>query len=114
MYPAPGPRTLAEVRAELACVDRELVTLLGVRLRLARSAIRLRLDVGEPLTDRAQERQVRARVKQWAADSGVPTELADRLFQEIIRHGKASTMRPVPTAGSSRVRSVRSIRTAPM
>ncbi len=96
----PGSKSLAELRAELARVDREIVRLVSARLRLARSAIRLRLEAGESVTNRVQERLVRDRAHRWAIELGVSPELIDRLFRDVVQCGKAGaqSLRSGPSA----------------
>ena len=88
--PSPG---LNELRDELARIDREVVELLAERLKVARRAIRLRVAAGEGVTNRTQERLVRERARRWAVERGVSPELADRVFRELIRCGKAGSRR---------------------
>jgi len=103
------PRALVDLRAELARIDRELVELLGARLRVARRAIRVRVSAGEAITNRAQERQVRDRAHRWAIELRIPPELVDRLFRELIQCGKAgvgSYERSVPRTRTLRAPSL--------
>jgi chorismate mutase len=96
----PSP-SLSDLRSELAHVDRELVGLLARRLRVARTAIRMRVASGEPVTDRVQERRVRDRAQRWALELGVAPELVDRLFRDLIQTGKDGAHRPAARGFSS-------------
>lgn len=85
----PSP-SLEELRGEIALRDRALIMLLAERVHLARRAIRLRGAVGAPVTDVDQEQRVLRRARGWADDCGVPPDLVERFFRELIEHGKSA------------------------
>jgi len=106
-------RSLNDLRAELARLDRELVELLGARLRVARHAIRLRVSAGEAVTNRAQERLVLSRAHRWSIELGISPELVDRVFRDLIQCGKVGEGPGRPSAPRIRTARARSVLRVP-
>ena len=82
------PGTLAELRREIARLDRSLVVLMAARLDAAERAIRLRSERTGRLTDPAQERRILERARRWADELDVPPGVVERLFPELVAAGK--------------------------
>jgi chorismate mutase/prephenate dehydrogenase len=76
---------LDELRGELAEVDRQLVELIGRRLRLASDVGAAKRATGLTTRDFGQERNVVERARATAATAGVPPELAEQLVLMLIR-----------------------------
>ncbi len=78
-------------------MDHLLIRLVATRLRVAQRAIRTRTSQGGNVSDPAQERRVVDRARRWALESGVPPELVDRLFRELMESAKSGVVRAAPT-----------------
>jgi chorismate mutase len=85
----PEPESLAKVRQEIESVDRSIVMLLAARLDAADRAIRMRVALGQPVTNREQERRILIRGRTWAEEFGVPRLLVENLLRSLVEEGKA-------------------------
>ncbi|MBN1945313.1 MAG: prephenate dehydrogenase/arogenate dehydrogenase family protein [Bradymonadales bacterium] len=85
----PGSSTdvpgLVETRELIDEVDRELVSLLGRRARLALRAGRSKAAMGLPVLDAEREAALLAERQEWGRKLGLGGELVGRLFEEILR-----------------------------
>jgi len=82
--PAATPERLAELRAEIERIDRELVRLIGERVQLARQVGAVKQSAGMPALDREREAAVLERADVAARGLGLPFDLVRALFQHII------------------------------
>ena len=77
--------SLAELRAEIEDIDRELVELVAQRTYVAETIARVKAEEGLPTTDEAQERRVMERASENAErfelDSGVIRDVFDLLIE---------------------------------
>ena len=80
---ATGAATLAEIRAAIDAVDREIVRLLAERLRHTRDAARFKADEGEVAAPKRVE-EVVAKVKALAAERGLPAEIVEPVYRALI------------------------------
>ncbi len=97
MPSAAYPPSLGELREEIARLDHLLIRLVANRLKVAQRAIRTRTSLGGDVSDPAQERRVVDRARRWALESGVPPELVDRLFRELMESAKSGVARAAPS-----------------
>lgn len=81
--PAHACTTLAEVRASVDAVDRELVALLGERFALMAAAARIKPERGQ-VRDEARKAAVLANVRRAALDAGVEPGLALDLWEQLV------------------------------
>jgi chorismate mutase/prephenate dehydratase len=79
-------RDLAEIRAELDVVDRDLVALLARRFALVEAVGAAKGDTDTPIRDLDRERAVLSKVAAFASEQGVSPDLVRRVFREIIGH----------------------------
>ena len=96
----PDCGTMAEVRAGVDQVDRELITLLARRFAYMDAAARIKPDRGQ-VRDQARKAQVIANARAEAATVELPTEaiadLWDRLIEASIAYElDAYDRRPTP------------------
>lgn len=78
-------QTLADVRASIDALDRQIVALVGRRAQYVRAAAQFKTSVAAV---QATER-VAAMVQQrraWAGEAGVSPDLIEALFREMVRH----------------------------
>jgi len=80
---ATGAASLAEIRAAIDSVDREIVRLLAERVRHTRDAARFKADEGEVAAPKRVE-EVVATVKALAAVRGVPAEIVEPVYRALI------------------------------
>jgi isochorismate pyruvate lyase len=76
-------QTMTDVRSGVDAVDRELVALLGRRFGYMDAAARIKSSRTE-VRDEARKAQVKANVRSYAAQSGLPVALADELWELLI------------------------------
>ncbi len=75
--------TMAEVRAGVDAVDRDLVALLGTRFGFMRAAARIKPDRGA-VRDEARKATVIANASAAATAAGVPDGLATELWEMLV------------------------------
>ncbi|MGE0803402.1 MAG: chorismate mutase [Lautropia sp.] len=83
--PAPA-RTLAQVREDVAALDRQIVALLGQRALLADEAVAHKASVEDVVDPRLRDGLLQ-RVAAWAAASGTPEALARGVYTAILEYG---------------------------
>jgi chorismate mutase len=80
---------LGQCRADIDRVDAVLVALLGERARLAVSAGRIKMEVGQPIVAPGREVAVLERVRGLAREP-LDGEAVARIFQRIIEETRAA------------------------
>ena len=75
--------TMAEVRAGVDAVDRDLAALLGTRFGYMRAAARIKSDRWA-VRDEARKAAVIANASTAAAAAGVPTGVAATLWEQLV------------------------------
>ena len=86
MSAAPAPEactTMAEVRAGVDALDRELVSLLAVRQRYMEAAARIKAD-RDKVHDDARIEDVVAKVKASARTAGLSEAIAEPVWRTLI------------------------------
>lgn len=84
--------TMAEVRAGVDSIDRQMVALLGVRMRFMDAAARIKPE-RNLVRDEARKAQVIANVQRHAAEKGVPAGLAADLWEMLVEASIAYELR---------------------
>jgi isochorismate pyruvate lyase len=74
---------MAEVRAGVDTLDREIVALIGERFRYMDAAARIKPDRAA-VRDERRKADVLAKVARHAAAAGVPAEAAAELYERLI------------------------------
>lgn len=74
---------MAEVRAGVDAIDRELMAMLGKRMRFMDAAARIKDEVGQ-VRDEARKAEVIANAVASAGENGVPTDLARDLYETLV------------------------------
>lgn len=83
---------LAEVRAEIDRIDRELVRLLGERLGYVRAAAGFKTSVASvPAPERLAAMLTERRA--WALDAGLQPEMIEQLFTNLVHYFIAEELR---------------------
>src|SRR5512137_1006547 len=94
-------KSLAELRARLDVIDRELLALVAERQSLGRQIAEVKRSVGQPTRDFRREREVLLKARQDAEALGVSPALAESLLQSLIR-GSLTTQERVRVAAQGR------------
>jgi isochorismate pyruvate lyase len=81
--PADACRTMADVRAGVDSIDRELVGLLAERMHFMSAAARIKPDRGQ-VRDEARKAQVLANVRRAATAEGFDPALAEQLWDALV------------------------------
>ncbi len=79
-----GPPDLADLRAEIERIDRDLIRHIARRVELARQVGVVKHAAGLPALDPAREASVIRRVSEIAREEGAPEEDVRYLFWHII------------------------------
>lgn len=79
----PECRTMAEVRAGVDQVDRELIALLRRRFDYMDAAARIKPERGH-VRDEARKAQVIANARALAADAGLPEQAIGQLWNDLV------------------------------
>lgn len=83
MRPASDCQTMAEVRAGVDALDRELVALLARRFSYMDAAARIKAGRNE-VRDEARKAQVISNAAAAAAAAGLPAGLAETLWETLV------------------------------
>ena len=75
--------TMAEVRAGIDALDRELVALIATRMRFMDAAARIKSHRAD-VRDEERKAEVVANARRAAADLGVPAALAEALWDVLV------------------------------
>lgn len=75
---------LLEVREHIDELDRELLALLQRRRELSARAALADRSVGAPILDADQERALLEQRAQWAEESGLPADIVQAVFRQIL------------------------------
>jgi isochorismate pyruvate lyase len=97
-------RTLSDVRADVAAIDREILCALARRERLVDEAVAFKASADD-ITDADLRRQLLDRIDGWAAECGTSARLARLVYQAILefvipRQLEVFARRNVPATGS--------------
>ena len=88
MTPAEDCTTMAEVRAGIDALDRQLVALLAERLKFIAAAARIKPDRAT-VRDEWRKADVLAKVEAAARELGVPSDLTADLWERLIEYSIA-------------------------
>lgn len=80
--------TMAEVRAGIDSLDRQLVALIAERLRFIAAAARIKTDRGA-VRDEWRKADVLSKVEATSRELGVPTDLTADLWERMIEYSIA-------------------------
>ena len=81
--PAQTCETMAEVRAAVDSIDRDLARLIGERFRYMEAAARIK-PARDQVRDEPRKAEVIANARANAAANGVPVALAEALWERLV------------------------------
>lgn len=79
-----GPQSLADLRAVIDRIDRDMVTLLAERVRCVDAVIAVKARDGLPAAIPERVEDVIAHVRAEAEAAGMPSDLAEMLWRRLI------------------------------
>lgn len=80
--------SMTEIRAAIDDVDRRVVELLATRLRYIEAAARVKTE-REAVRDEWRKADVLAKVAAIAEKSGLPSDIAVRIYEELVEYSIA-------------------------
>lgn len=83
---------MADVRAGVDALDRQLVELLAVRFGFMRAAARIKPE-RSMVRDEARKTQVITAARQIAAETGVPEDLVSEFWEQLVETSIAYELR---------------------
>jgi isochorismate pyruvate lyase len=85
MKPPDECQSLSEVRAEIDCIDREIVALLGRRAGFVHAAARFK-ETEEAVTAPDRQAAVFRTRREWAREEDLDADFIERLYRELIAY----------------------------
>ncbi|MFB6097942.1 MAG: chorismate mutase, partial [Salinibacter sp.] len=80
------PPTLEDARTRIDEINRRVVELLAERQAIVDELCEIKAEAGRSVRDPEREAELLAHVRTVAADAGLPPDLAETLFEEILAH----------------------------
>jgi chorismate mutase len=80
------PATVQEARARIDEINERVVELLAERQAIVDELCALKADAGRTVRDPEREAELLAHVRTVADEAGLPPDLAETLFEEILAH----------------------------
>ncbi|WP_233993958.1 chorismate mutase [Salinibacter altiplanensis] len=93
MNASPTPTTVDEARARIDAINERVVELLAERQSIVDELCALKADTGTAVRDPEREAELLADVRAAADEAGLPPDLAEALFEEILAHSVARQRR---------------------
>jgi chorismate mutase/prephenate dehydrogenase len=94
-----SPPTLAELRAQLDAVDREVIELLSRRMRIVTEVARYKRSENAEIFDAERERQVLEQRRALAAELGLNPERIEAIYRQILLSSRDHQLASGATAG---------------
>ncbi len=73
-----------EIRHQIEVIDKELIELLGKRMKLSLEIGNSKKEFGLPIQDKEREEEVRAMLKKMAKDNELSEEFVNHLYTHIF------------------------------
>ena len=81
-------KSLAGLRLKIDAIDRQIVELVGERMRIVREIGRLKKGSGKQVEDKESEARVLQSIQKKSGSLGVDSDLVESIFKDIIRNSK--------------------------
>ena len=103
MSTSTSPTTVPEARTRIDEINERVVELLAERQAIVDALCELKADAGRTVRDPEREAELLAHVRSVADEAGLPPDLAETLFEEILAHSveRQRRQRADGAAGSS-------------
>lgn len=76
--------SLLKLREEIDALDKQLVVLLGRRLRIAKEIARIKKREKLPIFDPVREKELKARLQEFARAEGLSASIIEELFALLL------------------------------
>ncbi len=86
MNASPDPTTVDEARTRIDEINERVVELLAERQAIVDDLCELKADADAAVRDPEREAELLAHVRAVAGEAGLPPDLAETLFEEILAH----------------------------
>jgi len=86
MATSTNPTTVQEARARIDEINERVVELLAERQDIVDDLCAFKADAGRTVRDPEREAELLAHVRAVADEAGLPPDLAETLFEEILAH----------------------------
>ncbi len=86
MSTSSSPTTVPEARARIDEINERVVELLAERQAIVDDLCELKADADRTVRDPEREAELLAHVRSVADEAGLPPDLAETLFEEILAH----------------------------
>ena len=91
MRPPEACESLADVRAEIDAIDRDVIALLGRRFGYVRAAARFKRSPDEvQAADR--QRAMLADRRAWASAAGLDPDVVEQMYRDLVRYFAAQEL----------------------
>ncbi|WP_263785038.1 chorismate mutase [Salinibacter grassmerensis] len=81
-----SPTTVQEARTRIDEINERVVELLAERQAVVDALCEMKADAGRTVRDPEREAELLAHVRSVAGEAGLPPDLAETLFEEILAH----------------------------
>jgi len=79
---------LQDIRSEIDEIDRHILELLAKRFACSEKIAAQKIKQGLPVYDGAREEMLFENIKNSAKSKGIPTNIAESIFQEIVHQSR--------------------------
>ena len=83
--------SLADVRAEIDAIDREVIALLGRRFGYVRAAARFKRSPDE-VQAAERQRAMLADRREWASAAGLDPDVVEQMYRDLVRYFAAQEL----------------------
>jgi isochorismate pyruvate lyase len=78
-------RSIEDVRAEIDCIDRQVIALIGKRAEYVRAAVKFKTSEADVRASERFEAMLHRR-RAWAAEVGISPDIVEKLYRDIVQH----------------------------
>jgi chorismate mutase len=78
--------SLSELREEIDGLNRQLVVLLGRRLKIAKEIARIKKKDGLPIFDPVREEKIKAEIRELARAEGLSVPVVEEIFTLLLEY----------------------------
>lgn len=79
---------MQDLRQTIDDIDRQIIQLIGKRMKLVKQIGRIKQSSGNNIQDKERETLIRSRIKKLARDEALDEQFTDRLYREIFTESR--------------------------